>query len=94
MLYNRQIDSDYQLFSAYLYILSSNVKVALGLGILTKDTNLETFLDIIWMFIGLTIFGMCLGNIFRYLGNSVQDEQEYLNTVKFYQKICTENNID
>ena len=44
-------------------MLSSNVKVALGLDIISKETGTEVFMDMIWMFIGMTMFGYGIGNI-------------------------------
>jgi len=44
-------------------MLSANVKTALGLEIIRKETILEEFMDMIWCFVGLTMFGWGIGNI-------------------------------
>lgn len=64
-------------------MLFSNVKVALGLEIIRKETETEVFMDMIWMFIGMTMFGYGIGNISSYLANAVADEQEYLHAISF-----------
>lgn len=75
-------------------MLSHNVMTALGLNIIVKESMIETAMDLSWMFIGMTMFGYGIGNISSYLSNAIQDEQEYLNSINFQNKLCTDNKID
>lgn len=39
------------------------LKVALGIDNLRVETNLELYVSVIWMFVGLSLFGYGIGNI-------------------------------
>jgi hypothetical protein len=46
------------------------------------------------MLVGVTLFGYAISNISCSIMNSVKDEQQYLNSISFFNKLCFENNID
>lgn len=56
---------------------------AICLHVIPKSNLMEIKMEILWMFIGITLYGYAICNISCSLWNSVKEEQDYLDVLQY-----------
>lgn len=76
--------------------MNENVKTALGLGsgAFNMDNEIEQIIQIVWMFLAMSMFGYGIGNISSQLNFMNQSDLEAYSTKTQFQDIVEKHAVD
>ena len=71
-----------------MHLFVINLKTAIGIKDIELEEPILVFLQISWIFVGLSLFGYGIGNISSYLNYANKQDMEYSETKAFFTELC------